>query len=107
MLKKQSLFENNNLLSLDLRFNPGATPKVLKNLALQLLKNLQLLQASGQKVEAKFLRGRVLFVPGIPNSIYHNLGIRTNKTKTEVEVRPRPAQIPQKSIKIQNVSQNS
>lgn len=47
MLKKKSLFENNNLLSLDLRFNPGATPKILKNVALQLLKNLQLLQASG------------------------------------------------------------
>lgn len=31
-----------------------------------------------------------MFVPGIPNSIYHNLGIRVNKTKTEVEVRAQP-----------------
>eukprot|EP00347_Sterkiella_histriomuscorum_P006772 403351487 len=73
-LIKYSLRENTTLVSLDMQNNPGINEKCKKQIALCLLKNIELMKSEGQEIRVEWMRPEVLTFK-IPSRILEGLGI--------------------------------
>ncbi|CDW87947.1 UNKNOWN [Stylonychia lemnae] len=73
-LIKFSLRENTSLVSIDVQNNPGCTEKYKKQIALCLLKNIEMMKRDGIELKEEWFRPEVLTFK-IPNRILEGLGI--------------------------------
>jgi hypothetical protein len=61
-----SLKENSSMIGFDARFNPGASSKVLKKIALCMLKNMSIMQKKKQTIKNEWIKEHIINHPEIP-----------------------------------------
>ena len=93
LIKSGSLNENNSLLSVDVRFNPGASDKILKHISLQLLKNISYLKNQAIDVDKQYVKWDVLYNPQIPYNLYQQLDLAKRKTRYKARAHNQPMKI--------------
>jgi len=63
------------VISFDARLNPGCTPKIRRQLALCMIKNIEKLRAKGLSIKKDLLNPE-LYAYQIPPAILKSLGLR-------------------------------
>ena len=76
------------MVLLDVRLNPGCTPKLLKNFSLGMLKNIEILKDRGINIQKKWLVPEI-YGYKIPLAILKGLGLRSIGEKEETPTSPR------------------
>ena len=71
----QKLRENTSLISLNVKYNSGTTMPILKQIALCMLKNIQIHRKKKLPIRTKWLNMMVLKQPEIPSKVYEQLNI--------------------------------
>ncbi len=72
---KLGLMENQTVISFDARLNPGCNPKIRRQLALCMLKNIEKIRARGLTIKKELLVPE-LYSYQIPPAILKGLGLR-------------------------------
>lgn len=55
LILKMGLLENRSVVNLDVRLNPGTTPKYLKNFALGMLRNIEIMREKQIEIPKQWL----------------------------------------------------
>ena len=76
-LVAQSLRENTSLVSVDVRFNPGASQSILKQVALCMLKNISVHRKKFFTLKDSWVSPKVIQHYEIPEKIYEGLNLPT------------------------------
>ena len=72
---KLGLMENQSIISFDARLNLGCTPKIRRQLALCMLKNIEKMRANGHSIKKELLVPE-LYSYRIPPAILKGLGLK-------------------------------
>ena len=93
MLIKYGLKENTSLVNVDILANPGCNEKVRKQIALCLLKNLEVMRRQGVEIRDEWIKPENLSFK-IPQKILDTLGIirPERKNSSENQTRSQPSQ---------------
>ena len=83
-LGNNCLTGNSSYTSIDISYNPGANPKIKKQMALAMLRNISLFRNMNIKVNSEYLIKRALKVDSIPCKIYKLLGMRFKNEKVSI-----------------------
>jgi hypothetical protein len=75
VIVKMALAENSSIVALDARMNPGSTEKVLHQVSLCLLKNIEKARVKNVLLKPEWIRPD-LYSVRIPLNILHGIGLR-------------------------------
>ena len=62
--------ENNSIVGFDARFNTGTSSKILKKVALCMLKNFSIMQKKKQTIKPEWVKMHIIDHPEIPDQVY-------------------------------------
>ena len=62
--------QNASLVSIDVRFNPGATSDILKKVAYQMIRNIATMLEAGTEIQERFINRNVVYHKEIPKKVY-------------------------------------
>merc|ERR1711971_371882 len=85
---KMALAENNSMVAFDARINPGASEKLLHQVALCCLKNIEKAKTKGLLLISDWLYPEI-YSKGIPLNILHGVGLRHPDEKERSSKRSR------------------